>query len=61
MKDDRRETLVIGSDKVRFLEEVARAHGLPDIGKAVRCLIDHAREHPEQHRAMFGEPHCLDC
>jgi hypothetical protein len=46
MKDERQETLVLGSDKVLFLEEMAKTYGLPDIGKAVRCLIDYAREHP---------------
>ncbi|MDP1569604.1 MAG: hypothetical protein Q8L86_06340 [Vicinamibacterales bacterium] len=61
MKDERKETLVLGSDKVVFLEEMAKAYDLPDIGKAVRCLIDWAREHPEQHKDIFDEQRCLDC
>ncbi|MGE3189117.1 MAG: hypothetical protein AB7N90_05505 [Vicinamibacterales bacterium] len=61
MKDDRKETLVLGSDKVLFLEEMARTHGLPDIGKAVRCLIDYARDHPDKQKEIFDEPRCLDC
>jgi hypothetical protein len=61
MKDDRSATLVLGSDKVQFLEEMAKAHGLPDIGKAVRCLIDWAREHPDQQKDIFDELRCLDC
>lgn len=61
MKDDRRETLQLGSDKVLFLEEIAKTYALPDIGKAVRCLIDYAREHPDRHKDMFDEIRCLDC
>jgi hypothetical protein len=47
--------------KVAFLEEKAKAHGLPDAGKALRCLIDYAREHPELHAEIFEEVHCVDC
>ena len=47
--------------KVAFLEDVARTHQLPDAGKALRCLIDFAREHPELHAEIFGEIHCVDC
>jgi hypothetical protein len=47
--------------KVAFLEEMVKAHGLPDVGKAVRCLIDYARENPAAHEAIFGDVHCVDC
>lgn len=49
------------TDKVAFLEQMAAAHGLPDIGKAIRCLINYAREHPERHADIFEEVRCLDC
>jgi hypothetical protein len=61
MKDERQATLVLGSDKVAFLEEMVQTHGLADVGKAVRCLIDWAREHPEQQKDIFDEIRCLDC
>lgn len=48
-------------DKVEFLKRMADAHGLPDIGKAVRCLINYARENPDRHQEIFDEIRCLDC
>jgi hypothetical protein len=49
------------TEKVAFLKNVAEAYGLPDIGKAVRCLVNYARENPDKHEAIFGEVRCLDC
>jgi hypothetical protein len=47
--------------KLAFLEAMAAKHGLPDAGKAIRCLIDHARTHPELEGAIFDDVHCVDC
>jgi hypothetical protein len=47
--------------KMAFLEAAAKSHALPDAGKALRCLIDFAREHPELHAQIFGDVHCVDC
>ena len=40
---------------------MAKSYRLPDIGKAVRCLIDYARENPDKQADIFGEVHCQDC
>jgi hypothetical protein len=61
MKDARVCSIELESEKVAFLEQMAAAHGLPDIGKAVRCLINYAREHPERQEAIFAEVRCPDC
>lgn len=61
MKDAAALPIELESDKVKFLEQMVRQHSLPDVGKAVRCLINYAREHPEQHVDIFGEIRCLDC
>jgi hypothetical protein len=61
MKDARVCPIELESEKVAFLEQIAAAHGLSDIGKAVRCLINYAREHPHTHEAIFAEVRCLDC
>lgn len=61
MKDARVCSIELESEKVAFLEQMAAAHGLADIGKAVRCLVNYAREHPDQHAAIFAEVRCLDC
>jgi len=61
MKDQSACSIELEPDKVKFLEQMVASHGLPDIGKAVRCLINYARENPDRHGAIFGEVRCLDC
>jgi hypothetical protein len=61
MKDMRPCSVDLESEKIKFLEEMAAAHGLPDMGKAVRCLINYARENPDKHDEIFAEVRCLDC
>ena len=61
MKDAAPRTIELETEKVQFLEQMARAYELPDIGKAVRCLINYARENPDRHADIFGEVRCLDC
>jgi hypothetical protein len=61
MKDATTCTIELESTKVEFLEEVVRKHSLSDIGKAVRCLINYARENSDKHADIFGEVRCLDC
>jgi hypothetical protein len=54
-------SIELESEKVAFLKQMADAYGLPDIGKAVRCLVNYARENPDKQEAMFAEERCLDC
>lgn len=61
MKDDKAVEIVLGSDKIAFLEEMAQKYGLPDMGKAVRILVDHARDNPGLQETIFNESRCLDC
>jgi hypothetical protein len=49
------------SEKVEFLKQMAASYGLPDVSKAVRCLINYARENPDKHEAIFSEVRCLEC
>ena len=51
----------VTAEKVAFLEQMAATYGLPDVGKAVRCLVNYARENPDKHEAIFAEVRCLDC
>jgi hypothetical protein len=44
-----------------FLEQVVKDHGLEDLGKAVRCLVNYARENPEVQQTIFADVRCLDC
>jgi hypothetical protein len=61
MKDPRAYSIELESEKIAFLEQMVAAHGLTDIGKAIRCLINYARENPEHHEEIFAEVRCLDC
>jgi hypothetical protein len=47
--------------QIEFIETIARTHRLGEPAKAVRCLINYAREHPEKHDEIFAEVRCLDC
>lgn len=61
MKDAQPHSIELETDKVKYLEEMAGKHGLGDIGKAVRCLVNYARENPDHEASIFGEVRCLDC
>ena len=61
MKDAKSYSIDLETAKVQFLQEMAAQHGLSDIGKAIRCLVNYARENPEKHNDIFDEMRCLDC
>lgn len=61
MKDATPYSIDLETEKIEFLEQMAKAHGLSDAGKAVRCLVNYARENPDKHADIFDEIRCLDC
>jgi hypothetical protein len=61
MKDRQARTIELESAKLQFLDEMVAKYGLPDIGKAVRCLVNYARENPERLDEIFDEVRCADC
>jgi hypothetical protein len=61
MKDAQPFTVDLEADKIKFLQDVATARGLPDAAKAIRCLINYARENPDKHAEIFDEVRCIDC
>ena len=61
MKDAKPYEIELELVKMQFLEEMAAKYGLTDAGKAVRCLINYARENPDKHEEIFGEIRCTDC
>jgi hypothetical protein len=49
-------------EQVAFLDEAVKAFKLDDAGKAVRILINYARENPDKRNEIFGDVHCTgDC
>jgi hypothetical protein len=61
MKDAAPCSVELASEQKQFLDEMAQKFALADVGKAVRCLVNYARENPDRHEAIFGEVRCLDC
>jgi hypothetical protein len=61
MKEYETHHVQLDREMVEFLEAAAREYGLADAGKAIRCLINHAREHAEQRDSIFGEVRCVGC
>ena len=61
MKDAKPYEIELETVKMQFLEEMVAKYGLTDAGKAVRCLVNYARENPDKHADIFEEVRCLDC
>ena len=61
MKDAKPYDIEMETIKMQFLEEMATRYGLADASKAVRCLINYARENPDRQAEIFEEVRCLDC
>jgi hypothetical protein len=61
MKDKLSYSIEMEPSKAQFLEDMASQHGLADIGKAVRCLINYARENPDRQAEIFADVRCVDC
>jgi hypothetical protein len=61
VKDATAYSIELEREKMQFLEEIVAKFALPDTGKAVRCLINYAREHPDKHTDIFEEVRCSNC
>ncbi len=61
MKEYETHHIQLDREMVEFLEAAAREYGFTDTGKAVRCLINYAREQADQRDVIFGEVRCLGC
>ena len=61
MKDAVSQVVELETEKVDFLKKMVETYGLPDTGKAIRCLINYARDNPDKREAIFVEVRCLDC
>jgi len=49
-------------DQIAYLDEAIKAFGIDDAAKAVRILINYARENPDKRNEIFGDIHCTgDC
>ena len=48
-------------EQAAYLDEAVQAFKLEDAGKALRCLINYARENPDKREEIFTEVRCSDC
>jgi hypothetical protein len=49
-------------EQIAYLDEAVKAFGIDDPGKAIRILINYARENPDKRNEIFGDIHCTgDC
>ena len=49
-------------EQAAYLDEAVKAFNLDDAGKAIRILINYARENPNKRNEIFSEIHCTgDC
>ncbi len=62
MKDKESYSFELEKEKYDFLQQMVDKYDLPDVGKAVRCLINYARESdPDILEEIFEDIRCLDC
>ncbi len=61
MKDKQTYSIEIEKSMHEFLESMVEKHKLADVSKAVRCLINYAREEADKQDSIFGDIRCLDC
>ena len=61
MKDYQSRPIELDVTQIEFLQEMAKTYGLADIGKAVRCLVNYARESEAKRPEIFDEIRCAGC
>ena len=60
-KDKADYTLELEKDMMTFLEQMVTKYSLPDVSKAMRCLVNYARDVEDAQDAIFAEIRCLNC
>ncbi len=61
MKDKITVSIELEKSMNQFLGEMVNQYALPDIGKAVRCLVNYARDKSDKQDEIFEDIRCLDC
>ncbi len=60
-KDKALYSLELEKDMMAFMEQMTSKYDLPDVSKAMRCLINYARDVEDAQDAIFTEIRCLNC
>ena len=60
-KDKALYSFELEKDMMVFIEEMTAKYNLPDVSKAMRCMVNHAREVETAQEDIFAEIRCLSC
>lgn len=60
-KDKAVYSLELEKDMMAFMEQMTAKYDLPDVSKAIRCLVNYARVVEEARDDIFAEIRCLSC
>lgn len=61
MSDNIEYPIELKEDQHEYLREMAEKYALQDLSKAVRCLINYARENSDLEGSIYEEIRCLYC
>jgi hypothetical protein len=61
MKDYQNRPIELDAPQLEFLADMAKTYGLPDVGKAVRCLVNYAIDRADRRNEIFDEIRCTGC
>ena len=60
-KDKAIYSIELEKDMMAFIEQMTSQYALPDVSKAIRCLINYARDTDGVQDNIFSEIRCLNC
>lgn len=60
-KDKAMYSLELEKDMMAFIEQMTSKYELEDVSKAIRCLVNYARDVSEAQDAIFADIRCLNC
>ena len=60
-KDKAIYSLELEKDMMAFIEQMTSKYDLQDTSKAIRCLINYARDVTESQDTIFADIRCLNC
>ncbi len=60
-KDKAIYSIELEKDMMRFLEQMTDKYELPDVSKAVRCLVNYAQDVETAREDIFAEIRCNTC
>ena len=60
-KDKATYSIELEKDMMAFMEQMTAAYDLPDVSKAMRCLVNYVRVEQDARDRVFAETRCLNC